>query len=108
MKPQACMISSGSPSHNPRQWNALKLLNEQGEFLNADDGQELLRLAASADFNYSEIDSLGGLTMLNEALPRHIEAILALKLVDRPAIVKNNFKFSTYPSTYIRNIWLKN
>lgn len=81
-----------SASHNPRQWNALKLLNEQGEFLNAVDGQELLRLAASADFNYSEIDSLGGLTMLNEALQQHIEAILALKLVDRPAIVKNNFK----------------
>ncbi len=81
-----------SASHNPRQWNALKLLNEQGEFLNAVDGQELLRLAAEADFNYSEIDNLGGLIMLNEALKQHIEAILALKLVDRPAIAKNDFK----------------
>ncbi|MDD2680477.1 MAG: phosphoglucosamine mutase [Patescibacteria group bacterium] len=81
-----------SASHNPRQWNALKLLNEQGEFLNADDGQELLARTKTASFNYAEVDSIGEQKIIKDALEGHIQAILALKLVKAPEITKANFK----------------
>ena len=79
-------------SHNPRQWNALKLLNKEGEFLTAADGAEVLRLAEQEDFNYAEVDQLGQLTIDNSFNQRHIDAVLALKLVDREAIKARKFR----------------
>jgi len=81
-----------SASHNPRQWNALKLLNERGEFLDSVEAEELLKLAQDTEGTYPELDDLGVVTPLNMALERHLEAILALKLVDKQAIAKRNFK----------------
>ena len=79
-------------SHNPRQWNALKLLNKEGEFLTAADGAEVLRLAEAEDFNYAEVDQLGQLTIDDTYNQRHIDAVLALKLVDREAIKARKFR----------------
>jgi phosphomannomutase len=79
-------------SHNPKQWNALKLLNEQGEFLNAKEGQYVLDLAASDEFSYAEVDCLGSMHHDALALKRHIEAILALNLVDVQAIRDAQFR----------------
>ena len=79
-------------SHNPRQWNALKLLNSEGEFLTAADGAEVLRMAEAEDFNYAEVDQLGQLTIDNTYNQRHIDAVLALKLVDREAIKARKFR----------------
>ena len=78
-------------SHNPRQWNALKLLNKEGEFLTAADGAEVLRLAEAEDFNYAEVDQLGQLTIDDTFNQRHIDAVLGLKLVDREAIKARKF-----------------
>ena len=77
-------------SHNPRQWNALKLLNSEGEFLTAADGAEVLRMAE--DFNYAEVDNLGTCTIDDTFNQRHIDSVLALKLVDREAIAKRKFR----------------
>ena len=79
-------------SHNPRQWNALKLLNEHGEFLNAEEGQEVLRIAAAEEFEYADIDNLGKYTEDNTYDDKHIDAVLALKLVDVEAIRNAKFK----------------
>ncbi|MBP5777164.1 MAG: phosphoglucosamine mutase [Prevotella sp.] len=79
-------------SHNPRQWNALKLLNSEGEFLTAADGAEVLRIAESEDFNYAEVDHLGKVTMDDTFNRRHIDAVLALKLVDVEAIRQRKFR----------------
>ena len=79
-------------SHNPKQWNALKLLNEKGEFISAADGQRVLDVAESAAFNYSDVNHLGTITNDNTALAKHFESILALPMVDRKAIEKANFK----------------
>ena len=79
-------------SHNPRQWNALKLLNSEGEFLTAADGAEVLRIAEAEDFNYAEVDQLGQLTIDDTYNQRHIDAVLALKLVDREAIKARKFR----------------
>ena len=79
-------------SHNPRQWNALKLLNKEGEFLTAADGAEVLRLAEAEDFNYAEVDQLGQLTVDDTYNQRHIDAVLGLKLVDRAAIQARKFR----------------
>ena len=79
-------------SHNPRQWNALKLLNKDGEFLTAADGAEVLRLAEAEDFNYAEVDQLGQLTIDDTFNQRHIDAVLGLKLVDREAIKARKFR----------------
>jgi len=79
-------------SHNPRQWNALKLLNSEGEFLTAADGAEVLRLAEAEDFNYAEVDKLGTCTIDDSYNQRHIDSVLALKLVDREAISKRKFR----------------
>lgn len=81
-----------SASHNPRQWNALKLLNDKGEFLSAEDGQAILTLAKEANFNYAEINDLGKEKKISDALEGHIAAILALKLVKASEITKRNFK----------------
>ena len=79
-------------SHNPRQWNALKLLNKDGEFLTAADGAEVLRLAEAEEFNYAEVDQLGQLTIDDTFNQRHIDAVLGLKLVDREAIKARKFR----------------
>ena len=79
-------------SHNPRQWNALKLLNSEGEFLTAADGAEVLRMAEAEDFNYAEVDQLGTCTIDDSFNKRHIDSVLALKLVDREAISKRKFR----------------
>lgn len=78
-------------SHNPIQWNALKLLNERGEFISALDGEQLLAIAESEDFNFSEIKKLGTYTTDETMLQKHIDAILDLDLVDEEAIKKANF-----------------
>ena len=79
-------------SHNPRQWNALKLLNSEGEFLTAADGAEVLRMAEAEDFNFAEVDQLGTCTIDDSFNQRHIDSVLALKLVDREAISKRKFR----------------
>jgi phosphomannomutase len=79
-------------SHNPRQWNALKLLNSEGEFLTKDDGNEVLAIADSEDFEYAEVDSLGKYIEDNSFDKRHVDSVLALKLVDVDAIKNAHFK----------------
>ena len=79
-------------SHNPRQWNALKLLNREGEFLTAADGAEVLRIAEEEDFNYAEVDQLGTCTIDDTYNQRHIDSVLQLKLVDLEAIKKRQFR----------------
>jgi len=79
-------------SHNPKQWNALKLLNEKGEFISGKDGEEVLKIAMEESYNFANIDSLGFVTQDNSYMQKHIEAILALPLVNRKAIEDSNFK----------------
>ena len=79
-------------SHNPRQWNALKLLNREGEFLTAKDGAEVLRMAEAENFQYAEVDQLGTCTIDDSFDQRHIDSVLQLKLVDREAISKRKFR----------------
>ena len=79
-------------SHNPKQWNALKLLNEYGEFLNASEGNEVLRIAASEDFEYADIDHIGKYTEDDSYNQKHIDNVLALGLVDVDAIRKAHFR----------------
>lgn len=78
-------------SHNPKQWNALKLLNHEGEFISESAGQQILALAAASDFVYADVKSLGKITQDNEFLGIHIDQILALPYVDVKAIQKANF-----------------
>lgn len=79
-------------SHNPRQWNALKLLNNEGEFLSAADGNEVLRIAESEDFDYADVDRLGHYAEDDSFDKRHIDSVLNLKLVDVEAIRKAKFR----------------
>lgn len=79
-------------SHNPKQWNALKLLNEKGEFLNGADGEEILALAESEAFEFSEVDDLGSYSKDKTYLQKHIQEVLNLELVDVDAIKAANFK----------------
>ena len=78
-------------SHNPIQWNALKLLNEKGEFLNAEEGAQVLKMAAEEDFNFAGVHELGHVFTNTTYVRRHIEQVLALPLVDVEAIRKANF-----------------
>jgi phosphomannomutase len=78
-------------SHNPKQWNALKLLNEKGEFLNREEGNEILRIAEEESFVFAEVDNLGKLKVDDSYTKKHIDHVLALKLVDVEAIRKANF-----------------
>lgn len=78
-------------SHNPMEWNALKLLNSNGEFLNAAQGAEVLDIAAREDFEFAAVDKLGHVEVNTGWLRRHIDQVLALKLVDREAIAKADF-----------------
>ena len=79
-------------SHNPKQWNALKLLNEKGEFLNGVDGEEILAIAESDDFNFADVDDLGTYSKDKSYLEKHIQEVLNLELVDVETIRKANFK----------------
>jgi phosphomannomutase len=79
-------------SHNPKQWNALKLLNNKGEFLNGDQGKTILDFAEKEDFNFAEIDDIGETTNIEDYTQKHIDEILKLKLIDIEAIKKANFK----------------
>lgn len=79
-------------SHNPRQWNALKLLNSEGEFLTKADGNEVLDIAAEESFSYADVDHLGHYTKDDSFDKRHIESVLALRLVDTEAIHNAHFK----------------
>lgn len=77
-------------SHNPKQWNALKLLNEKGEFLNDQEGKEVLAIAENESFVFAEVDQLGQMTH-KDYLPYHVDKALQLPLVDVEAIKKRNF-----------------
>lgn len=79
-------------SHNPRQWNALKLLNHEGEFLTKDDGNAVLTMAEKEDFDYADADHIGTYLQDDSFDDRHIEAVLALDLVDTEAIRKRGFR----------------
>lgn len=79
-------------SHNPKEWNALKLLNHKGEFISGEDGSFILKIAESEDFNFSNVDELGSHTEDHLALQKHIDAVVHYPLVDKAAIKKANFK----------------
>ena len=79
-------------SHNPKQWNALKLLNSKGEFLNSDDGIEILKLAESTDLKYNDVDSLGKITEVKNYIDIHIDQVLSLNIIDVNKIKSSNFK----------------
>ncbi len=81
-------------SHNPAQWNALKLLNEHGEFLSEKDGKKILSLSVKKDIQFADIKKLGKYTTDNTYIQKHIDAILAMPLVDVEAIAKRNFKIA--------------
>lgn len=81
-------------SHNPKQWNALKLLNEKGEFISDSDGKEVLEIAENADFEFANVNELGKVVTNDTYLQKHIDVILALPLVDVEAIKKANFKIA--------------
>jgi phosphomannomutase len=79
-------------SHNPKQWNALKLLNGEGEFLSAADGEEILALAESDNFTFTEVDDLGKYSFDDSFNDKHIDAVLALNLVDVDLVKSAGFK----------------
>ena len=78
-------------SHNPKQWNALKLLNAKGEFISGNDGEKVLEIAENEDFNFASVDDLGTIIVDNSYMQKHIDAILDLPLVDKKAIEEANF-----------------
>ena len=79
-------------SHNPRMWNALKLLNEKGEFLNKEQGEEVLRIAEAEDFEYADVDHLGKYREDDSYDQKHIELVKGLELVDVDAVRSANFR----------------
>lgn len=79
-------------SHNPKQWNALKLLNAKGEFLSGTDGAKILEIAEAEAFNFSDVDSLGEVTANDAYMDIHIDEVLELPLVDAEAVAKRKFK----------------
>jgi phosphomannomutase len=79
-------------SHNPKQWNALKLLNNKGEFISAEEGEEVLSIAEEEGFQFAEINNIGSYRTDDSYLQKHIDMILALPLVDKEAIEAKNFK----------------
>ena len=88
---EACGGLILTASHNPKNWNALKLLNENGEFLPGDEGQEVLRIANERDYTFADVDNLGHHLKNTTYNRRHIQKVLALPLVDTEAIRKANF-----------------
>lgn len=79
-------------SHNPKQWNALKLLNEKGEFINGADGEEVLKIAEGESFTFAEVDDLGKFSKKSGYIDKHVDEVLKLKLVDVEAIKRAQFK----------------
>ncbi|WP_010179092.1 phosphoglucosamine mutase [Aquimarina agarilytica] len=79
-------------SHNPKQWNALKLLNNKGEFLNAANGAEILKIAASDSYIFSEVDDLGAISINDSYIEKHIDSVLKLSLVDIEKVKQAKFK----------------
>ncbi len=79
-------------SHNPKQWNALKLLNNKGEFLSGKDGEEILKMAEKNDFSFALVDDLGKITKNDTYIDKHIEAVLNLKVLDLEAVKQKKFK----------------
>ncbi len=79
-------------SHNPREWNALKLLNSEGEFINATDGEKILSIAEEEDFNFATVEKTGTYSFDNSYLQKHVAAVVNYPLVDVPAIKKAKFK----------------
>ena len=79
-------------SHNPKQWNALKLLNSKGEFLNSNDGIEILKLAESTNLKYNDVDSLGKIYEVKNYIDIHIDQVLSLNIIDVNKIKSSNFK----------------
>jgi len=79
-------------SHNPKQWNALKLLNNKGEFLSGAEGALILEIAESDSFDFADVDSLGTITEITDYMDRHIDEVLNLKLVDVEAVKSKKFK----------------
>ncbi|SDS80908.1 phosphomannomutase [Gillisia sp. Hel1_33_143] len=79
-------------SHNPKQWNALKLLNNKGEFLSGDDGAKILEIADNEGFDFADVDDLGEVTVIEDYIDRHIDQVLDLKLVNADAVAKANLK----------------
>ena len=79
-------------AHNPKQWNALKLLNEKGEFLNAEEGKQVLALAEAEDFIFPTVDNIGKVISREDFNPTHIDQVLALKLVDVEKVKARKFK----------------
>lgn len=79
-------------SHNPKQWNALKLLNSKGEFISGEEGELILEIAEREDFDFVEVDDLGSVTLNETYIEKHIQAVLDLELVDTEAIRSANFK----------------
>ena len=91
VKENACGGLILTASHNPLQWNALKLLNEHGEFLNDAEGKQVLKIAADESFSFAAVEQLGKVYTNNTYNAKHIADVLALKLVDREAIAKADF-----------------
>jgi phosphomannomutase len=79
-------------SHNPKQWNALKLLNEKGEFISGAEGAKILEIAESEAFDYADVDSLGEVTSNDAFMDIHIDEVLNLPLVDAEAVKRAGFK----------------
>jgi len=79
-------------SHNPKQWNALKLLNEKGEFLSGAEGEEILKIAEAESFSYAEVDVIGKVEMDDSYIQKHINYVLSLELVDAEAVKNAGFK----------------
>ncbi|MBO6607419.1 phosphoglucosamine mutase [Psychroserpens sp.] len=79
-------------SHNPKQWNALKLLDTKGEFLNAEEGAKILKIAEADDMSFADVDSLGKITVNDAYIDMHIDEVLAMDLVNVASIKKSNFK----------------
>jgi phosphomannomutase len=79
-------------SHNPKQWNALKLLNAKGEFLSGDDGAKILEIADAEAFDFSDVDTLGEITINDSYMDIHIDEVLNLPLVDAEAVAKRKYK----------------
>lgn len=79
-------------SHNPKQWNALKLLNDKGEFISGDDGKRVLEIAETEAYSFAEVDDLGVITTDDSYLQKHIDAILDLPIINKEAIAAANFK----------------
>lgn len=79
-------------SHNPKQWNALKLLNNKGEFLDGEAGAEILNIAESENFEFSDVDHLGEISVIEDYIEKHIKEVLNLQLVDADKVAKANLK----------------